>query len=44
MERSWVSFNVKAVASEDLDIRELIRAKAAKDKDYDLVLRDYMWK
>ncbi len=35
------SFSVKAVASGDLAIRELIQAKAAKDKDYDLVLMDY---
>lgn len=35
------SFNVKSVPSGDLAIRELIQAKAARDKDYDLVLMDY---
>ncbi len=35
------SFTVKSVPSGDLAIRELIQAKAANDKDYDLVLMDY---
>ncbi len=35
------SFSVKSVSSGELAIRELIQAKAAKDKNYDLVLMDY---
>jgi len=35
------SFSVKSVASGELAIRELIQSKAARQKDYDLVLMDY---
>jgi len=35
------SFSVKSVASGELAIRELVQSKAARQKDYDLVLMDY---
>jgi two-component system, sensor histidine kinase and response regulator len=34
-------FEVKTVSSGELAIREIIQSKAARDKDYDLVLMDY---
>jgi len=35
------SFSVKSVSSGELAIRELVQSKAARQKDYDLILMDY---
>ena len=35
------SFQVSAVATGDLALREIVQAKATQDKEYDLVLMDY---